>query len=322
MKMFKFYLLLLMLLGASSTFAQASYPNKSISLIVPFAPGGNTDLLARVIAQRLSESFGQPVVIENKPGAGGTIGLGIVAKSKPDGYTLGLGSFGNVLVANSLYKNLSYEPAKNLSPVILLSTPPTVLVAPSKLGITDVTSLIQYAKSNPGAIHYGSSGNGTSNHLFGELFASQANIKMIHVPYKGSSPAINDLLAGITQLNFAPFPLVLQHIKSGALTAIAVTGEKRSNLLPHIPTVNESGLKGYFANGWFAVVVPNTTPRNITVKLNYEINQILLLQEVKKNLEGEGADPIGGSIEDATKSIDQGIRKWNSLVNRLDLKID
>ena len=185
-----------------------------------------------------------------------------------------------------------------------------------------MTSLIQYAKSNPGAIHYGSSGNGTSNHLFGELFASQANIKMIHVPYKGSSPAINDLLAGITQLNFAPFPLVLQHIKSGALTAIAVTGEKRSNLLPHIPTVNESGLKGYFANGWFAVVVPNATPRNITVKLNHEINQILLLQEVKKNLEGEGADPIGGSIEDATKSIDQGIRMWNSLINRLDLKLD
>ena len=322
MKTFNFYLLLIILLRAGSAFAQVSYPNKPISLIVPFAPGGNTDLLARVIAQRLSESFGQPVVIENKPGAGGTIGLGIVAKSKPDGYTLGLGSFGNVLVANSLYKNLSYEPAKNLSPVILLSTPPTVLVAPSKLGITDVTSLIQYAKSNPGAIHYGSSGNGTSNHLFGELFASQANIKMIHVPYKGSSPAINDLLAGITQLNFAPFPLVLQHIKSGALTAIAVTGEKRSNLLPHIPTVNESGLKGYFANGWFAVVVPNATPRNITVKLNHEINQILLLQEVKKNLEGEGADPIGGSIEDATKSIDQGIRMWNSLINRLDLKLD
>jgi len=322
MTTFKFYLLLFILFGAGSTYAQSNYPNKPISLIVPFAPGGNTDLLARVIAQRLTESFGQPVVVENKPGAGGTTGLGIVAKSKPDGYTLGLGSFGNMLVANSLYKNLSYEPTKNLSPVILLSTPPTVLVAPSKLGLADVATLIEYAKSNPGAIHYGSSGNGTSNHLFGELFASQANIKMIHVPYKGSSPAINDLLAGITQLNFAPFPLVLQHIKSGSLTAIAVTGEKRSNLLPNTPTVNESGLRGYFANGWFAVVVPNGTPRNITVKLNHEINKILLLPEVKKNLESEGADPIGGSIEDATKSVDQGIRKWGSLINRLDLKID
>jgi tripartite-type tricarboxylate transporter receptor subunit TctC len=304
------------------TWALDAYPSKPIQIIVPYTPGGNTDLLARVIAQKLTDLWGKPVIIDNRPGAGGTIGIAQVAKSKADGYTLALGSFGNILVANSLYKGLSYEPLKDLVPIILLSTPPTVLVVPAKFPVKDVKSLINYAKENPDAVHYSSSGNGTSNHLFGELFAGNAKIKMSHVPYKGSSPAINDLIAGVTQLNFAPFPLVLQHIQTGGLKALAVSGPGRSSLLPNIPTVTESGLTGYVANGWFALMTPKETPKDTVMHLNATINQILQSPEVKKNLESEGADPIGGSPEDAQISMEQGIKKWQDVINKFQIKLD
>jgi len=307
---------------SSQAWALDAYPSKPIQIIVPYTPGGNTDLLARVIAQKLTDLWGKPVIIENRPGAGGTIGIGQVAKSKADGYTLALGSFGNILVANSLYKGLNYEPLKDLTPIILLSTPPTVLVVPAKFPVKDVKSLINYAKENPDAVHYSSSGNGTSNHLFGELFAGNAKIKMSHVPYKGSSPAINDLIAGVTQLNFAPFPLVLQHIQTGSLKALAVSGPGRSSLLPNIPTVTESGLSGYVANGWFALMTPKETPKDIVMRLNATINQILQSPEVKKNLESEGADPIGGSPEDAQISMEQGIKKWQDVINKFQIKLD
>ena len=307
---------------SSQAWALDVYPSKPIQIVVPYTPGGNTDLLARVIAQKLTDLWGKPVIIENRPGAGGTIGIGQVAKSKPDGYTLALGSFGNILVANSLYKGLNYEPLKDLVPIILLSAPPTVLVVPAKLQVKDVRSLINYAKDNPDAVHYSSSGNGTSNHLFGELFAGNAKIKMNHVPYKGSSPAINDLIAGVTQLNFAPFPLVLQHIQTGSLKALAVSGPGRSSLLPNIPTVTESGLSGYVANGWFALMTQKETPKDIVMRLNATINQILQSPEVKKNLESEGADPIGGSPEDAQISMEQGIKKWQDVINKFQIKLD
>jgi len=307
---------------SSQAWSLESYPNKSILIIVPYTPGGNTDLLARVIAQKLTDLWGKPVIIDNRPGAGGTIGIGQVAKSKPDGYTLALGSFGNILVANSLYKGLNYEPLKDLTPIIMLSTPPTVLVVPAKSPAKDVKSLIGYAKDNPETIHYSSSGNGTSNHLFGELFAGNAKIKMIHIPYKGSSPAINDLIAGVTQLNFAPFPLVLQHIQSGSLKALAVSGPIRSSLLPNVPTVSESGLPGYVANGWFALMAQRETPKDIVVRLNTAVNQILQSPEVKRNLESEGADPIGGTPEDAQNSMEQGIKKWQDVINKFQIKLE
>jgi len=324
MKKRLFLLALLALLANLSqhSWSAESYPSKPIQIVVPYTPGGNTDLLARVIAQKLSDLWGKSVIIDNRPGAGGTIGIAQVAKSKPDGYTLALGSFGNILVANSLYKSLTYEPVRDLIPIVLLSTPPTVLVVPAKFPAKDVKTLIAYAKENPNAVHYSSSGNGTSNHLFGELFASVAKIKMTHVPYKGSSPAINDLLAGVTQLNFAPFPLVLQHIQNGSLKALAVSGPSRSSLLPNTPTVNESGLPGYVANGWFALMAPKDTPKDIVLKLNSEVNKILESQEVKKNLESEGADPIGGSAEDAQVSVEQGIKKWQELINKLQISLD
>lgn len=310
--------------AAASPLAVANepYPSKPIQLIVPYTPGGNTDVLARVIAQKLSEAWGRSVVVDNRPGAGGTMGANQVAKSKPDGYTMVLGAFGNILVAQSLYKKLPYDPVTDLVPVILLATPPTIVTASAKLPVKDIAGLIAYAKANPAKLNYGSSGNGTSNHLFSELFASMANVRMTHVPYKGSGPVINDLVAGAIHLSFAPFPLVRQQIKAGSLTALAVTGVQRSPVLPDVPTVAEAGLPGYEGNGWFALMVPKGTPKEIITKLNTEINRILESPEVRKALAAEGADPIGGTPAEAARSMAQGASKWRGLVNKMELTLE
>ncbi len=293
--------------------AAEHYPDKPIQLIVPYTPGGNTDILGRVIAQKLGSAWGATVVVENRPGAGGTIGVNAVAKAKPDGYTVVLAAFGNILVAKSLYPKLPYDPVADLDPIILVATPPTVLTATAKLPANNVAELIAYARQHPGRLNYGSSGKGTSNHLFGALFAKMAGISMTHVPYKGSGPAITDLIAGQTQLNFAPFPLVLPAIKAGTLKALAVTGPQRSPLLPDVPTVAESGLPGYEGLGWFALMAPKGTPKDIIDKLNAEINRILQTPDVRKNLIEEGAVPVGGTPQEAARSITQGIAKWKEL---------
>jgi tripartite-type tricarboxylate transporter receptor subunit TctC len=293
--------------------AAGHYPDRPIQLVVPYTPGGNTDILARVIAQKLGAAWNTTVVVENRPGAGGTIAVNMVAKAKPDGYTIVLAAFGNILVANSLYENLPYDPVADLDPVILVATPPTVLTATSRLPANNVAQLIAYAKANPGALNYGSSGKGTSNHLFGELFSEMAGISMTHVPYKGSGPAISDLIAGLTQLNFAPFPLVLPSIKAGTLKALAVTGPTRSPLLPGVPTVSESGLPGYEGLGWFGLMVPKGTPEDVIKKLNGEVNRILQTPDVRKRLIEDGADPVGGTPQEAERSIKDGIAKWKEL---------
>ncbi|MGH8841293.1 MAG: Bug family tripartite tricarboxylate transporter substrate binding protein [Advenella sp.] len=303
---------------AAPAMAGETYPNKPIRIIVPYTPGGNTDILGRLIAQHLGKAWGIAAVVENRPGAGGTIGVNTVVKAKPDGYTMVLGAFGNILVAQSLYKDLPYDPVTDLEPVILLATPPTILTATASLPVQDVQGLIAYAQKNPGKLNYGSSGKGTSNHLFGELFASMANIQLTHIPYKGSGPAINDLVAGMTQLNFAPFPLVLSQIKAGTLKALAVTGASRSPALPNVPTIAESGLPGYEGNGWFGLMAPKGTPPHIIKKLNAEINRILNDSEVRKTLSAEGAVPVGGTEHQAAASVTQGIKKWRALAEKIN----
>lgn len=293
------------------------YPSKPIQLIIPYTPGGNTDILGRLIAQKLGEAWDARVVVENRPGAGGTIGVNMVAKAKPDGHTLALAAFGNIIVAKSLYKDLAYDPVKDLDPVILVATPPTILTATSSLPANNVTELIAYGKANPGELNYGSSGKGTSNHLLAELFSEMSGVKMTHVPYKGSGPAINDLIAGLTQLNFAPQPLVLSAIKTGSLKALAVTGNERMPMLPDVPTVAESGLPGYEGVGWFGLVAPKGTPPDIIRKLNAEVNRILNSPDVRKRLTDEGAKPVGGSPEDAKRSINDGIAKWKGLATKV-----
>jgi tripartite-type tricarboxylate transporter receptor subunit TctC len=293
------------------------YPSKPIQLIIPYTPGGNTDILGRLIAQKLGEAWDARVIVENRPGAGGTIGVNMVAKAKPDGHTLALAAFGNIIVAKSLYKDLAYDPVNDLDPVILVATPPTILTATSSLPANNVTELIAYGKANPGVLNYGSSGKGTSNHLLAELFSEMSGIKMTHVPYKGSGPAINDLIAGLTQLNFAPQPLVLSAIKTGSLKALAVTGTERMPMLPDVPTVAESGLPGYEGVGWFGLVAPKGTPPDIINKLNAEVNRILNSPDVRKRLTDEGAKPVGGSPEEAKRSINDGIAKWKDLATKV-----
>jgi tripartite-type tricarboxylate transporter receptor subunit TctC len=298
-----------------------NYPDRPTRLIVPYTPAGNTDLLGRIIAQNLTKVLGQPVVVENRPGAGGAIGVDLVAKAKPDGYTLALASFGNILTAGSLYKHLSYDPVNDLTPVILLATPQTALVINASLPFKNVKDLIAYARENPNKLNYGSSGNGSSNHLFGALFASMAHIQMTHVPYSGSAPVINDLLAGNIQLSFAPFPLVIGQIKAGRLRALAVTGAVRHPLLPDVPTVAQAGVPGYEAIGWFALMAPARTPAAIVARLNTEINRIIKLQQVKENLAREGAEPVGGTPEQARASVSEGVKKWGTLVKTLNITL-
>lgn len=311
----------LALLVASGAAAAQSYPNRPVRFIVPFAPGGNTDVQGRLIAQKLSEAWGQQVVVDNRGGAGGTLGVDMAAKAAPDGYTIVLASFGNILVGPALYRKLPYDPAKDLAPVLLVSTPPGLLVVNPALPAKDVQELIAYARANPGRINYGSAGNGVWNHLFGELFKSMAKIEMTHVPYKGTAPAITDLIGGQLQMMMSPFPTALPHVKSGRLRALAVTDAKRSPVVPNIPTVAESGLPGYAAASWFALLAPAATPKPIIAKLNLDVNGVFAEPAVKAAFVSDGSEPVGGTPEDLARSIREGMAKWGKLVRDLNVQL-
>lgn len=299
-----------------------AYPTKPIRFVVPYAPGGNTDILARLLGQKLSETWGQQVIIDNRPGAAGTVGAELVARAPADGYSLIMGSFGNIIVANSLYKNLRYEPLKDFAPVALVSMPPGVLVENSQVPAQNVRDLIGYAKANPGRLNYGSPGTGAWNHLFFELFNATARISIVHVPYKGMAPAVVDLLGGQVQLAMSAFPPALPHIKSGKLKALGVTSAKRSGLLPDVPTIAESGLSGYEAAGWFGVLSPAGTPVAVVNKLNTEINRILELPEVKASLASDGAEPAGGTPAQMAQSARAESAKWSKLIRELKISAE
>ena len=309
------------LLAASGAALAQSYPARPVRFIVPFAPGGNTDIQGRLIAQKLSDAWGHPVVVDNRGGAGGTLGVDLAAKAPPDGYTLVLASYGNILVGPALYKKLPYDPVKDLAPVVLVSTPPGLLVANPVLPVKSVKELIAYGRANPGKLNYGSAGSGVWNHLFAELFKTMAKIEMTHVPYKGTGPAVTDVIGGQIQLSFAPFPTVLPHMKSGRLRALAVTDDKRSPLLPEIPTVAESGLPGYAAASWFAVLAPAGTPRPIVTTINQDINRVFQQPEVRAAFAADGSVPVGGTPEDLARSIGAGMTKWGQLVRDLGVQL-
>jgi tripartite-type tricarboxylate transporter receptor subunit TctC len=298
----------------------SEFPMQPVKLIAPMAPGGTTDALARVIAHELSKNWHQSVIVENRPGATGTIGLDMVAKSSPDGYTIGVATFGNMLVANAMYPELRYKVLADLAPVIELAAPPVYLIANADQPFDDVKGLIAYAKANPGKLHYGSSGNGSSNHLFGELFAKMAGISMVHVPYKGSGPSVTDTLSGVIELNFAPFPLIKEHIGGKRIKVLGVTSAKRSAAAPDIPTIAESGLPGYEAISWFGIAMPASTPKPLLERLNRDINAALQNEEVRSILASEGTVPTGGSLEHARETVTDGMRKWGSLVQELKRK--
>jgi tripartite-type tricarboxylate transporter receptor subunit TctC len=301
--------------------AAQNYPVKPIRFIIPFTPGGNTDVLGRILAQKMTESFGQQVVIDNRPGAGGTLGVEQTARATPDGYTIVMGTFGGVLVANSLYTKLGYDPQRDLAPVALVSAPPGLLVVNPGVPVKSVQELITYARANDGKLNYGSSGAGTWNHLFGELFNAMAKTRITHIPYKGAAPATTDLIGGQIQVMFSPFPPALPHLKANRLRALGVSTARRSGLLPDIPTVAESGLPGYAAEGWFAVLAPAKTPQPVIDKLNAELNRALQLPDVKASLAADGAEPAGGTPQDLAKSIREGSQKWGRLIKELGVKL-
>jgi len=303
------------------TAAAQNYPDKPIRLIVPFAPGGNTDVQARLIGNKLTAALGQQVIVDNRPGAGGTIGVDMAAKSTPDGYTIVMASFGNILVGPSLYKNLPYDPVKDLDPIILISEPAGLIVVHPSVPVKSLNELIAYAKANPGKLNYASAGNGTWNHLFAEQLKSVAHIKVAHIPYKGAGPAMNDVVGGHVQMMFAPFPSSRVHVNSGRLRALAATGTKRSPLFPDVPTVAQAGLPGYSAASWFGILAPAGTPKAIIARLNQEINKAFAAPEIKAAYAAEGLDPIGGTPEDAAKSIREGMAQWGKLIRDLGIKL-
>jgi tripartite-type tricarboxylate transporter receptor subunit TctC len=308
--------------GPVAAQAAANYPAKPVRLVVPFPPGGTTDILARAVAQKLSETWGQQVIVDNRPGAGGNIGSELVAKSQPDGYTLLMGTVGTHAINPSLYAKMPYDHVKDFVPVILVAGVPNVLVVNPSLPVNSVQELIAYGKANPNKLNFASSGNGTSIHLSGELFRTMTGVQMTHVPYKGSSPALTDLMGGQVQLMFDNLPSSLQFIKAGKLRALAVTSLARSQALPDVPTLAESGLPGFEASSWFGVLAPAGTPPDIVAKLNGAIAAWLASSDAKEKLLGQGAIAAGGSPDAFVKHIANESAKWAKVVKASGAHVD
>jgi tripartite-type tricarboxylate transporter receptor subunit TctC len=306
----------------SASAFSAEYPNKPIHLIVPFPPGGPADILARIIGPRLSQSLGQPIIIENRPGAGGNIASEYVAKAKPDGYNLVLGFVGTHAINSSLYANMPYDNVKDFAPVTPIASVSIMLVVHPSIPASSIGQLIEQAKLNPGKLTYGSPGNGTPQHLAGELFETMANVDMVHVPYKGAVPALTDLLGGHLSMIFSSLPPALPHVNNGKLRGIAVTSLARTPIAPSIPTISESGLKGFEVVNWYGVLAPARTPKNIISRLNTEIVKIMNMPEVVKMLSEQGAVPMTSTPEQFGSFIKDETSKWAKLVKFSGARID
>ena len=301
-------------LAASALAASAQdYPSKPIRIVVPFGPGGFTDVVARIIQKELGGAVGQPIVIENKPGAGSTIGTSEVAKAKPDGYTLVMISTSHV-ISPHLYKEMPYDPISDFTPVMKLGEGPYVLVVHPSLGVKSVAELIALAKKEPNRIDYASSGNGSSQHLVGALFARMAGAPINHVPYKGSSGAMNDLLGGQVKVSFVGMPNALPGIASGKLRALAVTTKKRSADLPNVPTLDEAGVPGFDATIWLALLAPPGTPRDIVQRLNSQLTRVLSTSESRKLMSSAGVEVATSSPEELAKLMQSDLDRWGKVV--------
>ena len=313
----------LLALGLSSTLAMAqAWPTRSISLIVPFPAGGTTDVLARALADKLSQSLGQPVVVESRPGAGATVGADYVAKAKPDGYTLLMGAVHHT-IATSVYKKLPYDFQKDLAPVATVAMVPNVLVVNAALTpARNVTELVAFAKSAPAKLAYGSNGNGTAQHLIGTQFQASTGVELLHVPYKGSGPLTTDLLGGQVAMSFDTITPVLQHIQAGKLRALAVTTAKRSSVLPDVPTLEEAGLKGFDIGTWFGVLAPAATPKDVVARLNTEMVKIIRSPDFAQRMQAIGAEPLGGTPDQMAKQIADETTKFAKLVKDGKVVID
>ena len=310
----------LMLVAAGPAVAQA-YPNKPVKLVVPFPPGGGTDIVGRLIAQKLSEVWRQTVIVDNKPGANTLIGTEFVAKAPGDGYTLLMASPSHT-INPSLYKNLRFDTQKDFSGAAIVAIGPLVLAVNPSVPAKNVRELIELAKAKPGEISYASAGTGSSTHLAGELFKNLAGVNMMHVPYKGTAPALTDLMGGQVLATFLPLPGVVQQIKNGKLKALGVTGTKRFAGMPELPTIAESGLSGYEVQQWWGIIVPSSTPKDIVKKINVDVAKILESQSLREQLAVIGAEPGNGSAEQFDALINYEIGLWKKLVDSAKIVAD
>ena len=308
---------------ASSTFAQAAanYPARPIKIVVPFAPGGTTDMLARLVGQRLTQSWGQPVVIENKPGAGATLGADIVAKSAPDGYTLVMGAAHHT-IAQQVYAKIPYHFDRDFAPITMVAMVPNMVVVNSEVPAKNIAEFIALAKTQPGKLNYGSAGAGTAHHLIGEMFKLRAGVDLVHVPYKGSAPAVADLLSGQVQLMFDTVTSGLPQVKAGKLRALAVTTAKRSLAVPDLSTVAEAGVPGYDISTWYGLWGPKGLSKEVTDKLANEVARILKLPDVKERYAALGAEPVGNSPEEFAAYCKSELLKWAKVVKDSGAKAD
>jgi tripartite-type tricarboxylate transporter receptor subunit TctC len=302
--------------------AAHAWPDKPIRMVVPYPAGGTTDLLGRALAQKMGVSLGQQVVVENRTGAAGNIGSDLVAKSKPDGYTILMGTIASHAINPSLYRDLPYDAERDFAPVMLVATLPNLLVVNPSVPAKTVKELIALAKAKPGELAFASAGSGTTQHLSGELFKKMAGVDMLHVPYKGNAPAVMDLVGGQVQLMFDNIPISLQQVRAGKLRALAVTGPTRSPALPDVPTIAEAALPGFSVTSWFALYAPAGTPEAIVAQLSKEANKALAAPDVQRTLIDQGIEPAGGTPAQLGAHMHAEIARWKKFVAEAGARVD
>ena len=309
-------------LNALAQSAAATYPTKPVRLVVPFPPGGPLDVTGRAIAQKLSEAWGQPVVVDNRPGAGGNIGAELVAKAPADGYTVVMGALSTHAVNPSLYAKMPYDAVKDFAPITLVAITPNVLVVNAALPVNSAREFVVYAKANPGNVAFGSGSNGSAGHLAGELFKVETGADMLHVPFRGAAPAMQALLAGDTQIMFDNLASSMPQVKAGKLRALAVTTAQRSKLVPELPTMAEAGLAGFDISTWFGLLAPAGTPPEIVAKWNAEVTKILNAPEMRERLNAQGAEPTPTTSAEFAAFIQREIPKYARIVKASGAKVD
>jgi len=309
-------------LPAQAQSPAANYPNKPITIVVPFAAGGTTDILARLVGQYLGTELGQPVLVDNRLGAGGNIGGQVAARAPADGYTLFMGTVGTHAINQSLYKKMPFDPIKDFAPISRVANVPNLLVANPQQPYKNVQELIAYARANPGKVNFGSSGNGSSIHLSGELFKLMTKTDMVHVPYKGSAPAMNDLLGNQIAIMFDNMPSAIQHVRSGKLRPLAVTTAKRSPELPDVPTIAEAGVPGYEATSWFGLLAPAATPADIVNKIDAALIKVYANPELRKKIADQGAEPVVEKPAEFAAFIKAETAKWGKVVQASGATVD
>ncbi len=312
----------LMLAAGAGGAAAQTYPAKPVRIVVPQTPGGASDLLARVVGQKLSERWGQPVVVENRAGAGGNVGTDHVAKSPADGYTLLMSYVGTQAINGSVYKSLSYEPFKDFAPVATLATVPFALVVNQAFPAKSAGELLAFARTHPGQVNFGSAGNGSLNHLLGEMVNMNQGVKLVHVPYKGAAGALTDTISGQIQMTFSSLPSVAGHIRSDKLRALAVTGVRRSATFPTVPTFTEAGVPGLELSPWFGLLAPAGTPEAVVRKINADVAELLRDKDVLERFAAAGAEPYVTQPEQFSRILQEDIQKWSQVVKASGARID